>query len=70
MRLWNLEPWSPSLAVTLESSGLDEGPGHAVETAGGLKTELVKGSRGEVEVEHGTASAAVHGHDLDRFALV
>lgn len=56
----------------LETRGdaLDPLPLDAVETADGFVGESVEGAGGEVEVEHGTAGAAVHGHNLDGLALV
>ena len=60
--------------IAMRGSGregrLDPLPLNVVETADGLIGELGEGAGGEVEVEHGTAGAAVHGHNLDGLALV
>ena len=53
-----------------EKACLDPLPLNAVETADRLVGELGEGAGGEVEVEHGTAGAAVDSHDLDGLALV
>lgn len=54
----------------MRCGALDPLPLDAVETTNGFIGESVEGAGGEVEVEHGTAGAAVHGHNLDGLALV
>ena len=53
-----------------EVAGLVEGPGHATETALFGDTEIVEGTRREVEVEHRAAFATVGDRDGGRLALV